>query len=444
MSKVEVEGSRLLYRWFVEYNPLYLLSAALVLVGVSMLSSALAGQSFLLAQLGVPVVAEIYGWALIGGAALLMRIELRRPAVMLTMLAALYQCDVTLHTVSSVYLGTIGLVAGLVWWLSFVAKLHAMAWAMRIRASRSSHAVPSVGALGLFLVPQVLRRWGPDAGHAVAALWAFGVVGAALWTRRTLLSEVPLNPWGQAVLRRSRRALWAIWATAAIGHFAYWTGELGLSAGILVPVALVLVARFVGPPLALGVMTAVVGFTALEAPTHVSTVSVFVALALALRAWREPVVVAATSPSAAEGPYRATRDDRPPRFNSHFVIPSTVQRLQLVSGALFALYTSVWTLGWTGGSLPNHVLWLDVLFSALLMAMLYRWRYRPALVPLASIHVHHGVAGGLLALPATLLGWGMLSVGTGFALLVTLVAVALFQRRPQRASDPATTVGGPG
>lgn len=431
----EVGGSRLLHRWFVEYNPLYLLSAALVLVGVNLLSSALAGESFLLAQLGVPIVAEVYGWALIGGAALLMRIELRRPALMLTLLAALYQCDVTLHTVSSVYLGSVGLVAGGVWWLSFVAKIHAMAWAMHIRASRSSRLVPSFGAFGLLLVPQVLRRIGPEAGQAVAALWAFGVVAAALWTRRELVSKSPLDPWGRAVLRRTRRVLWAIWGTAGVGHVAYWTGELGLSAAVLLPVVLVLVTRFVGAPLALGVLGAVVGLTAIEAPTHVATVSLFVAVALALRAWREPVFVPEPSSSSAEGPYRATRDRRPQRVHTDFVVPGVTQRLQLASGSVVALYVAVWTSGWPGGGLPEHALWLDVVLTALLAAGIYRWRYRPALLPLAAVHVHHGVARGLLALPATLLGWGMLSVGAGFALLVALVAVALHQRWSRLSSD---------
>ena len=42
---------------------------ALVLLGVNLLSDALVEQEFLLGQLGVPAIAELYAWALIGGAA---------------------------------------------------------------------------------------------------------------------------------------------------------------------------------------------------------------------------------------------------------------------------------------------------------------------------------------------------------------------------------------
>ena len=47
--------------------------------------------------LRVAAIAEVYAVALIGGAALLMRIGQRRPAVMLALLTALYQCSLTLH-----------------------------------------------------------------------------------------------------------------------------------------------------------------------------------------------------------------------------------------------------------------------------------------------------------------------------------------------------------
>ena len=95
----------LLHRWFVQYNPLYLLSAALVLFGTHLLYRDLLAAGYLLGQLGVPAIAEIYAWALIGGAALLTRIELRRPAVLLALLAVLFQGDLTLLIETSVYLG---------------------------------------------------------------------------------------------------------------------------------------------------------------------------------------------------------------------------------------------------------------------------------------------------------------------------------------------------
>src|SRR5687768_1606643 len=88
--------SALLHRWFVQYNPLYLVSAALVLGGAIILSRAMVQNGGVLGQLSITAVLDVYAWALIGSAALLTRIGLRRPAVMLALLTMLYQCDPSL------------------------------------------------------------------------------------------------------------------------------------------------------------------------------------------------------------------------------------------------------------------------------------------------------------------------------------------------------------
>ena len=75
----------LLHRWFIEYNPFYLLSATLVLAGMIVWSHGVAEQGSLYGSFGIAAVAEVYAAALIGGAALLMRIGQRRPAVMLAL-----------------------------------------------------------------------------------------------------------------------------------------------------------------------------------------------------------------------------------------------------------------------------------------------------------------------------------------------------------------------
>jgi hypothetical protein len=77
---------RLLHRWFVEYNPFYLLSAMLVLVGMTALAHAAAQ-----AGSGEGAIGEVYAFSLIAGAALLVRIRQRRPAVMLGLLTVVYQ-----------------------------------------------------------------------------------------------------------------------------------------------------------------------------------------------------------------------------------------------------------------------------------------------------------------------------------------------------------------
>jgi hypothetical protein len=110
---------------------------------------------------------------------------------------------------------------------------------------------------------------------------------------------------------------------------------------------------------------------------------------LALRALREPSLTAAadtaTMPTA---PYRIYVSDRsPPPRHSHavsFVRANRQAMLRLVSGSLFALYLSVWTIGWSGGALPQHRIWLDLLLTAALGLVFWKTRSRVPFVPLVA------------------------------------------------------------
>src|SRR4051794_20185201 len=153
-------GQRLLHRWFVQYNPIYLVSATLVLGGMIATSRGLAHEGSVYGPLGVALIAEIYAGALIGGAALLTRIGQRRPAVLLALMTLLYQCDLTLHTETCAFLGGFGALATATWFSLFVGKLYALAWAVRLRLSRRAVATAAFGALGLVLGPYL------TAGHS--------------------------------------------------------------------------------------------------------------------------------------------------------------------------------------------------------------------------------------------------------------------------------------
>ena len=222
---------RLLVRWFVEYNPLYLVSALLVLGGLMMISRGQADQGTMSPEVGaIPVIAEVYAAVLIAGAALLTRLGQRRPAVMLALITALYQCDLTLFTERSVYLGFAGALAALAWLIVFVVKLYALAWAMRVRLSRSAVAVAAFGALGLAVLPHGLSQGDPSRTSALIALWIFALFAAGLCRRvprrelapaqgHDLRGRQPAVPFGTRATRLSMRKI-AIGpgAAAADGH----------------------------------------------------------------------------------------------------------------------------------------------------------------------------------------------------------------------------------
>ena len=218
---------RLLHRWFVEYNPLYLLSASLVLGGIILISRGLAQGSGAGSEIGVAAIAELYAVALIGGAAFLTRIGHRRPAVMLALLTVLYQYDLTLHTETCNSLGAAGVWAAGAWLVLFVAKLHALAWAMKIRLARSAVATLTLGALGLAVLPHWLQGTDARSANAMVVLWLVG--GVSLYRPGAVTSLVELDAWGQTVLRRAVRAAWILSAVLLALHVLFWSTQSRLS-----------------------------------------------------------------------------------------------------------------------------------------------------------------------------------------------------------------------
>ncbi|HKO48664.1 MAG TPA: hypothetical protein VJV79_13125 [Polyangiaceae bacterium] len=420
-------------RWFIEYNPLYLLSACCVLVGVNELSQGLSHSPY--SGVGVAAVAELYAWALIASAAFLVRLELRRPAVMLALVVAVYQCDPTLHTETCAYLGGLGVVAGAAWLASFVAKIVVLASAMRVRLSRPALLVPTLGALGVLLFPPLLRQGSAISMSSLVALWLFALFALGFWGSFRITSLVGLDDWGRTVMKRTVSATWAIWAVLTLGHAWFWASEFELRSTLIVPVALLLSTRWM--PRESSAWLAVAGalLCGILMPPFFATIAGMAAITLALRALRQPIESPAHEPGACEG-----------NENEHFGgrdfgFAQRPERMRLLVGSASVLYLSGWTMGWAGGVLPAHAWWLDTLFTAVLLGMVWGLRAYVALVPLALSYLHLGVQAGTVSLPRTRAQWGLTEVGLGFALLATAVLTSWQSRnaRTQGRSSLADT-----
>jgi hypothetical protein len=429
---------RLLYRWFVEYNPLYLVSAVLVLGGGFAMSRELSGRPGVAGPLGVAAISEVYALALIGGAALLKRLELRRPAVMLAVLAALYQGDLTLHTEACVYMGVLGLVASAVWAALFAVKLAGLAWAMGLRLSRSALVVPSLSAAGMAALPHLFDTRDAARTTALVVVWVFGVAAAAAWAPRRVESRVELSPWQALVFARALRVTWTLWAVLASLHVLFWSTAYPVQLSALLPVPmLVATSRMRRERSVWLAVAASLALSAVAAPGSFYLAAAMACATLALRAHRAPrwshVHVAAES--AAVGPYRvddselAAPVEPRPEPDLSFGPEEPAARARLATGALASAYLAAWTLGWTGGPWPDHLLALDLALTGLVALLFVRRRARAPLAPLAATALHAGWRAHLVPAPVTALGWGALSVSLGFTLLVGSLAAAWYLRR---------------
>jgi hypothetical protein len=444
-SAGESATRRLLHRWFVEYNPLYLVSALLVLVGLTLLSRG-DDDATTSVRLGAgAVIGEVYAFALIGGAALLTRLGMRRPAVMLAVLCAVYQCDPTLVTERAVYGGAGGVATSVVWIAVFAAKLGALAWALRLRLSRSTIGVAALGAIGVGLMPHALAAASSESSRELlVAVWSTAVTAAALFTPRAAACDLELDAWGEVVFARARRATWALYALAALLHVSFWRYEHELSPFVYLPALLVVAARFVKTEaLIVAAFAGALFLVGVGAPARFSSAALAIAFALALRALRKPVLdaPAADASAKAEPPYRATRDAvetraTPPRREVCFALAPAAELRRLLVCAASAAYLACWTTRWSGGAFPAHLLALDGVVTVVAALAVWRLRAHGAIAPLAIVWAQLLVERRVVTAPTTALGFGELAIGVGFALLALSLGVSFALGRKPAVDRP--------
>jgi len=417
----------LLHRWLVEYNPLYLLSAALVLGGLTLISEDAVGQTGLWGSLGIAAIAELYALALIGAAAFLVRIGRPRPAAMLALLAVLYQGDLTLHVETCAYLDGVGKVAASVWVLLFAAKLMLLAWALRLRLSRSAIAVATTTAVGLAAMPHVLRAVvDPSARATIVCLWLFSVGASALWTSRAIEGAVAWD----ARARRCTRAAWVSSGVLVVAHASYWAWSFHFDLSMAAVGFALLTVRWARRERRVWATVAtMLTATLLVAPERFWLAALMGSVSLLLTAARTKWLhTRATPPLRYAPPYRSVEALPPTAPVATLQIdPRGSARLWI--GAATAAYLAAWTTSWHGGELPEHTLWLDAVVATLCIATAFATR-RPLLAtPVVPMLLHFAAQLGWIPKPATATDWGVLLIGGGFVALFASVLLSWYLGR---------------
>ena len=427
---------RLLHRWLVEYNPIYLLSASLCLAGMFLCSRSLAHEST--GILAVAGIAEAYGIALVLGAALLVRLGQRRPAVVLALICALYQGDLTLHTEACVWLGSTGQLASAAWLLLFVGKLYALSWAMRLRISRGAWAVAATGALGVTLIPHLFRELSPRAATAVVGGWLAALATTGMYSARAITSRAPLDGWAETVRRRAVNAVWGLWALLLTLHVVFWNVHVALEPRVLLLVPMLAATRYLRSEAQVwATISAALVLTGVFLPEHLALVASVTALTLAARAelHRQREIIPAAARAHTPRPYRFGPEATDPfPVEDVLVRPTLAAKKRLFTGALFAAYVALWTMSWAGGDWPAHLVALDIGLTVLVALGAWRARARISIVPLVATYTHYGIQNRIVGAPQSGLAWGALSVSAGFLLLLVSLAASYWLRNTE---DPS-------
>ncbi len=407
----------LFHRWFVQYNPLYLLSAALVLVGGLLCSRGLGTSTS--TAIEIELVTELYAVALIGGAAFLERMGLRRPAVMLGLLVTLYQWDLMLHTETCGYLVGTGTVASIGWFGLFFAKMAGIAWALRLRFSRRIWAMTALAASGLAWGPQLLRMLDYRQDGMLITAWLFAL--CALYDSNGISTKFELDAWGKTVLRRSTLAVTALSGLLLSMHVLLWASDRHFHLEyILVVFPLLLVRRVERESIAWTIVLSVLVGVALLKPGALSVTALLAAASFAHRVLSPPRRTTFTRTMGVPT-YRALPDLGPEqRVASVEEIVAPGERARLAFGILGGVYLAMWSFDWMGGSFPHHIVVLDLAYATISTLLLFRTRQwtmaplgiAPFAMPIAQRvpTPHNEWQVGVMAL---ICGFVLLGVGLG-------------------------------
>lgn len=391
---------KLLRRWFVEFNPLYFFSALSVLCGVHLVSSDLQQSGRLDERLLLSGVLQAYEILLIAGCAILFRLPKgRRPAVILAILEMAFLFDPTLQLEALATVGHGSPLIATTWYAFTAAKLIALARALDLADAGRMLATTLVRALGVVCFLTALGSHVGDPSRILlgAAWFGAAILACEFWLPSTVDCDVPLDDWGQTVLRRVVRIAPIGWTCVFVYHMAQSARlfDAHLTSAHVAPFLLAL-------PFAIRrenvvwIAATIALWMGWSHPESAASTAVVVAAVLAWFGWRT-------------GPRR------------------------LLTGAVLATFVAGWTLGWSGGPLAPPEPWLVGQTALVLLALgvvhnVASASFTGGAIVLASL--------GKLALTFGRFGMGALLLALGFASLAVGIASTWYVSRPPKIDPP--------
>lgn len=404
--------------WFVEFNPLYFISAFCVLYGVFLIARNIDSVATVTperAQLILFFVMQAYEVLLIGGAAFLVqRAGAVRPAVLLAMLEALFVFDCTFRLEGIALIGPLAAPLMLGLWLGFTAaKVWALATIFRIALPPRLLASTIAVAGAIVGIIMLLSQPGSNKTLVLQLAALFGT-GALLMleARRPVL--VSLLARGEEQNLLNARCIRAVFRLLIGAYFYHVWSYILLAASVDVRAAAILpqagaffllyaiIRKSDKEAWVFGVLTLL---SVLPTSAHIAYALFVIAGVFAWRVWQGA-------------------------------------RMGLAVGAAFAAYGGLWLFGWSGGDqgippLPPILSWQTMLLGAALG--LIGWLLRDPLVwaMLAGGIVYGAYLAVEPLVPKSELGLGVLLLGAGFLAFVIGIAVNWWFRTKREPDPPA-------
>jgi hypothetical protein len=259
-----------------------------------------------------------------------------------------------------------------------------------------------------------------EMGGTFLTVTAFAL--GVLYPKAQVTSLAPLDEWGHTVLRRSLSAIWGLWGFLLSLHVLFWASSHTVALGVVVPTAVLLLARrMTSERAAWATIATTLLIIGAAAPTMFALFAMLAAITLALRAYGHVWTTVERTAPDAPGPYRMGNEGglHGARRYEYVQIPrSAAAKARHLTGALASFYLSLWTIGWHGGAWPTHSIAADVV--TLVVAIALAWHLKRWItigVPTLG-GAHAIILSGIIPTPHTTLGWGSSALVLGFALLL--------------------------
>ncbi|MFH1349730.1 MAG: hypothetical protein ABII26_02220 [Pseudomonadota bacterium] len=379
------------HTWFVQYNPLYFFSALCLLLGMFLIAQGLEEMDWRQGQLLLTAVIQLYEILLLTGGALLFRVARQyRPAVILGLIELFFLFDCTFRTMMMTTLGGVGSITTVVWVAMVTLKLYALAWAFCLKLSLAAVIVPTLAAAGIAEIPHALELFNENREliHLGATWYGVILLASILYVRPKFLCTVPLDDWGQTVMRRVIKTALVMWSLFYLFHLITWIEMFSI------PFSLAQAAPF---------------FLMWFFPKKEAWAWAGGLVILALTSVIPPAVTPTALMVGIIYSLKARQTGR--------------HRFYL--GTVLYIYFGLWAIGWEGDILPEPKSWLILSTAMILLLMAWYWRL-PSAIPATVLIM---LPGAELFLPQGTLQWGTFTLVIGFATLIAGFALNWTHRR---------------
>ncbi|MGD2271515.1 MAG: hypothetical protein PVI06_14020 [Desulfobacterales bacterium] len=372
---------RLLYEWFVKYNPLYFISAACFVFGVFLVSKGMHNINWIDGQIILTAVIESYEILLLAGSFILYRVFAQtRPAVVLAIMNIFFLFDCTYQTEHLSSIPYYGAISTVFWILLFALKLKALVWIFQLKLPLVGFLTAISSACGIAAAPYLLYYSSIDVSviHLIMTWHGVVIVVLFLWFRPVVMYKNALDAKSKKHLGRISRAAWMIWAGFYLFHLISWIRffDIDINLANIAPIFIILafvtedeISAWVG-----GVLTIIFS---LSNPSMFWLAALASSLVFLLKGFKNG-------------------------------------QSRLYIGTVLALHMSLLAAGWQHYPFPDPPLWLAI--SAALSLLAIAWIFR--LTSSFSIALLGAAAFWNPRGPRDILEWGTLFIAVGFTTLV--------------------------